>query len=49
MTPLVQVKPEGAIRSFVGRLRDRHQLAGLDIRRHLRVQPAENSLDSAGL
>jgi len=49
MTPLVQKKPAGVFRGFVDRLRDRQQLAGSDIRRHLRVQPAENSLDSAGL
>jgi hypothetical protein len=49
MTPLVQVKPAGVIRGLVERLRDRQQLVGSDIRRHLRVQPAENSLDSAGL
>jgi hypothetical protein len=49
MTPLVATKPAGLIRGIVDRLRDRHQLAGSDIRRHLRVQQAENSLDSAGL
>jgi len=48
MTPLVQIKPAGLIRGFVDRLRDRQQLAGSDLRRHLRVVP-ENSLDSAGL
>jgi len=49
MTPLVETKPAGLLRGFVGRLRDRRQLAESDIRRHLRVQQAENSLDSAGL
>jgi len=49
MTPLVATKPAGIFRGFVDRLRDRQQLAGSDIRRHLRVQHAENSLDSAGL
>lgn len=49
MTPIVATKPAGLFRGFVDRLRDRQQLAGSDIRRHLRVQHAENSLDSAGL
>lgn len=49
MTPLVATKPAGLFRGFVDKLRDRQQLAGSDIRRHLRVQHAENSLDSAGL
>jgi hypothetical protein len=49
MTPLVATKPTGLIRGIVDRLRDRRQLAGSDIRRHLRVQQADNSLDSAGL
>lgn len=49
MTPLVQEKPAGLFRGFVDRFRDRQQLAGSELRRHLRVQPAENSLDSAGL
>jgi len=48
MTPL-ETKPAGLLRGFVDRLRDRKQLAQSDIRRHLRVQQAENSLDSAGL
>jgi len=49
MTHLVTPKPAGLFRGIVDRLRDRQQLAGSDIRRHLRVQQAENSLDSAGL
>lgn len=49
MTPLAQKKPAGVLRGFVDRLRDHQQLMGADIRRHLRVLPAENSLDSAGL
>ncbi len=49
MTPLVATKPATLFRGIVDRLRDRHQLAGSDIRRHLRVQQTENSLDSAGL
>ncbi len=49
LTPLVARKPAGLFRGIVDKLRDRRQLAGSDIRRHLRVQQAENSLDSAGL
>lgn len=49
ITPLVPAKPAGIFRGMVDRLRDRRQLAESDIRRHLRVQQAENSLDSAGL
>lgn len=49
MTPLVPTKPVGLFRGLVDRLRDRQQLAGSDIRRHLRVHQVENSLDSAGL
>jgi len=49
VTPLVQEKPAGVFRGIVDRLRDRQQLVGSDIRRHLRVQQTENSLDSAGL
>lgn len=49
MTHLVAPKPAGLFRGIVDRLRDRQQLAGSDIRRHLRVQQIENSLDSAGL
>ena len=49
MTPLVATKPAGLFRGIVDKLRDRHQLAGSDIRRHLRVQHVQDSLDSAGL
>jgi hypothetical protein len=49
MTPLVQDKPAGIFRGIVDRLRDRRQLAESDIRRHLRVQRAEDSMDSAAL
>jgi hypothetical protein len=49
MTPLVATKPAGLFQGIVDKLRDRRQLAGSDIRRHLRVQHAEDSLDSAGL
>lgn len=49
MTNQANAKPVGIFRGFFDRLRDRHHVTGSDIRRHLRVQPAENSLDSAGL
>lgn len=49
MTPLVEAKPAGLLRGIVDRLRDRRQLAESDLRRHLRVLPTEDSLDSAGL
>ena len=47
--PLVVTKPAGLFQGIVDRLRDRRQLAESDIRRHLRVRQAEDSLDSAGL
>lgn len=49
MTPLVSAKPAGRFQGLVDRFRDRRQLAESDIRRHLRVRQAEDSLDSAGL
>lgn len=49
MTPLVEDKPAGIFRGIFNKLLDRHRLAESDIRRHLRVQHPENSLDSAGL
>jgi hypothetical protein len=48
-TPLAAARPAGLFRGFFDKLRHRHQLAESDIRRHLRVQPAADSLDSAGL
>ena len=49
MTPLVATKPVGFFQGLVDRFRDKQQLAGSDIRRHLRVCQVEDSLDSAGL
>jgi hypothetical protein len=48
-TPLVVTKRAGLFQGIVDRFRDRRQLAESDIRRHLRVRQAEDSLDSAGL
>jgi hypothetical protein len=48
-TPLVATKPAGLFQGIVDRFRDRRQLAESDIRRHLRVRPTEDSLDSAVL
>lgn len=49
MTPLVPDKPAGIFRGIFNKVLDRHRLAESDLRRHLRVQHPENSLDSAGL
>lgn len=47
--PLVPAREAGVLSGIFNKLLDRHRLAGSNIRRHLRVQLAENSLDSAGL
>ncbi len=49
MTPLVPGKTAGRLRGLVDRIRDRQHLAAADLRRHLRVASASDSLDSAGL
>jgi hypothetical protein len=49
MTPLVDSRPAGPVRGFIDRLLDQRKLVGSAVRRHLRVLPAEDSLDSAGL
>jgi hypothetical protein len=49
MTPLVDSRPAGPVRGFIDRLHDQRKLVGSALRRHLRVLPAEDSLDSAGL
>lgn len=49
MTPLVPGEPAGLLRGIIDRFRDRRLLAASDLRRHLRVKCAEDSLDSAGL
>jgi len=48
-TPLVPVEQTGLLRGFIGRLEERRLLAAADLRRHLRVQVGEDSLDSAAL
>lgn len=47
--PLAATETPGRIRGFVERLRDRRDMAASDLRRHLRVTAATDSLDSAGL
>lgn len=49
MMPLVSRQPRGLLRGIISRIHDRQLLATSDLRRHLRVQVAEDSLDSAGL
>ena len=48
-TPLVLAENTGRVRSIINRIHDRHSLATSDLLRHLRVVPAKDSLDSAGL
>ena len=48
-TPLVPSEQAGLIRGLIDRFHERRMLAAADLRRHLRVKPAEDSLDSAGL
>ncbi|RII28551.1 MAG: hypothetical protein CXR31_01330 [Geobacter sp.] len=48
-TPLVLAEKAGRLQSVINRIHDRHLLATSDLRRHLRVVPAKDSLDSAGL
>lgn len=49
MTPLIPGKQAGLFRNLIDKFQDRRLLAASDLRRHLRVRPAEDSLDSAGL
>lgn len=48
-TPLVSGAQRGMLRGIISKLHDRHLLVASDLRRHLRVRVAEDSLDSAGL
>ncbi|WP_236685558.1 hypothetical protein [Geobacter pickeringii] len=48
-TPLVPARPDGILRGFIDRLRDRQLLAAADLRRTLRVRQVEESFESAGL
>lgn len=49
LAPLIDTRPAGPIRGFIDRFRNQRLLAGSALRRHLRVIPANDSLDSAGL
>jgi len=49
MTPLIPREQGGLFRSLLDKLQDRSHLAASDLRRHLRVSHAEDSLDSAEL
>jgi hypothetical protein len=48
-TPLISRKPPGVLRGIINKIHDRQLLVTSDLRRHLRVRVAEDSLDSAGL
>ncbi len=48
-TPLVDARPKGLLRGFIGRVHDRQLLATSDLRRSLRVKQVEESFESAGL
>lgn len=49
LTPLVPDKNEGIVKAWISRFHDRHLRAAADLKRHLRIHAAEDSLDSAGL
>jgi len=49
LTPLQSREPRGVLSGIIGRIHDRQMLVASDLRRHLRVRVAEDSLDSAGL
>ncbi|OGW35282.1 MAG: hypothetical protein A2X58_03690 [Nitrospirae bacterium GWC2_56_14] len=49
MTPLVPTEQTGLLRGFIDRLEERRLLAAADLRRHLRVNMNQDSLDSAAL
>lgn len=49
MTPLVPAEPAGMFQGLIDRFRERRSLAASDLRRHLRVTSAQDSLDSAAL
>lgn len=48
-TPLVPAEQTGLLRGFIDRLEERRLLAAADLRRHLRVNVNQDSLDSAAL
>jgi hypothetical protein len=49
ITPLTSTETSGLFRSLIDKFHDRRLLAASDLRRHLRVKPAEDSMDSASL
>jgi hypothetical protein len=49
MTPLAPKEPPGLLRGMVDRFHDRQRLVASDLRRHLRLKSAEDSMDSAAL
>ena len=49
MAPLDVRKRPGLLRGIMGKLKEQHKMISCDLRRHLRVQQASDSLDSAGL
>lgn len=49
MTPLTAREQGGVFRSLIDKFQDRRLLAASDLRRHLRVKQAEDSMDSAAL
>jgi hypothetical protein len=49
MTPLTPDEPPGLLRGMVDKFHDRRHLVASDLRRHLRLKVAEDSMDSAAL
>jgi len=49
ITPLTKMNSAGLLRGLINRFHDRRYLVESDLRRHLRVKHAEDSMDSASL
>ena len=49
MTPLTPKGPPGLLRGMIYKFHDRRHLVASDLRRHLRLKSAEDSMDSAAL
>jgi hypothetical protein len=49
MTPLTSKEPPGLLRGMIYKFHDRRYLVASDLRRHLRLKSAEDSMDSAVL
>jgi len=49
LTPLAPRDPSGLLRGLMNKFHDRRLLVASDLRRHLRVKSAEDSMDSAAL